>query len=352
MLKKKRSSDNKQFFLISSKKLASGRTKRDADKSFILQRIEVMAVVIAALALIMQLVFSGLQYFEWRAEAKSRHEERVVRAWQILTSESPGNGGMVQALEFLAKNDISLRNIDLSCKSNGGDWREKGDQKACVTGRPYLRDLDLSTENIGHSVDLTEANFDGADLINANFSGAILWNASFINSNLAGAKFKNAILYDATFDLMFSSDDSRTDRLEDEQSGADFRGAELGYTTFRDAYLDYSKFDGELSLAHFDNAYISNTDFSNARMGLQNPLPGSPVIKLQHHTYQHVFGTSWIYPKDPLPKFPDSDKEKALNAIQICRFVGELGDPEQVFSEPGDMKCEPIENQNNDNRNF
>lgn len=105
-----------------------------------LRLFEPLAIIIAVFALLFQIYQLREQSHEWQQEKMARQEERIARAWQLLTTRAPGNSGKVQALEFLAKNDVPLVNLDLSCSTNGGKWDTNN--KSC-SGGVYLDGLDL-----------------------------------------------------------------------------------------------------------------------------------------------------------------------------------------------------------------
>ena len=267
--------------------------------------LETIAIVIALITLIAQLLVSLLQYNEWQEESKARHEERSARAWQILTTNAPGNSGKVEALEFLARNNVPLTDIDLSCKSNDGLWLE--DRNFCEAGRVYLRNLDLSMQNIGYRVNLKGANFSGADLTGAAFDGAILNDAIFNGAILEGVSFRDTLLLATSFDGIVTSRgagsfdipllDDNGDVFLSSQSvrGTDFTGAFLSSNSFREADLYKAKFDGA----------IVGADFSQARLTLAN-FEG---VEFWMPEFHEMFDHSWVWSNtlnSELPRFSNS----------------------------------------------
>lgn len=51
---------------------------------------------------------------------ESLQEQKVIGAWQILTTRASGDSGKKEAIEFLAKQGISLQGIDMSSKNQWG----------------------------------------------------------------------------------------------------------------------------------------------------------------------------------------------------------------------------------------
>ena len=259
--------------------------------------IEAIAIVIALITLIAQLWVSLLQYNEWQEESKARHEERIARAWQILTTNAPGNSGKIEALEFLARNNVPLTDIDLSCKSNGGHWLQA--RNFCQAGRVYLRNLDLSIQNIGLRVNLNGANFSGADLTGASFDGAILNNAIFNGAILEGVSLRDTFLLTTSFDGIVTSRGTGSFDLPIQKGhysqsvrGIDFTGALLTSNSFKEADLFKAKFDGEVVGADFSRARLTLTDFAGVELWL-------PEL-------DEMFGQSWVWTSSlnsELPRF-------------------------------------------------
>ena len=139
----------------------------------------------------------------WMMEADNRRQERNARSWSIVTAQSSGNSGKIEALENLAGQDIPLDGIDLSCKRMSGDWHDG--EKTCER-QTYLEDIDL----MGASLD--SVNLSGSYLVNANLSGTKLNYARLEGASLYGANFAKAEISAASFEGAFIA-------------GADFTGA-------------------------------------------------------------------------------------------------------------------------------
>jgi hypothetical protein len=90
-------------------------------------------------------------------------KQETVGAWQILANRAAGNSGKIEAIQFLAKQKLSL--AGMSKEHNGG--------------QVYLNRLDVSEKTSGFKVDLSGAQFEGADLSEAHFEGCYIagvWN--------------------------------------------------------------------------------------------------------------------------------------------------------------------------------
>lgn len=84
-------------------------------------------------------------------ERADMREDRVARAWQILSAPSTGSGGKSQALQILVDEGVELRGLDLSCETMGGGWNAEKSQ----CDRPIIiRGVDFSPiEWTGFEVD-------------------------------------------------------------------------------------------------------------------------------------------------------------------------------------------------------
>ena len=114
---------------------------------------------------------------------QSLQEQKILGAWQLITTKASGNSGKIQALQFLNSKGVPLVGVDLS--------------------NAYLRGVNLKGANLQGvnftNANLNDANFEGADLQGATFEGAILKKAIFANAMLEFANFKGANLTDANF---------------------------------------------------------------------------------------------------------------------------------------------------------
>ena len=158
------------------------KSRRLAQVHELVKKLEPWGILLAVLAF-------GLDY-------TNRIEERTVRAWQLLTTQAPGNSGKIEALQYLNNPDglfcvqrwrvclIQLKaptlliGIDLSQLDNGTPEDPNDDPPGA-----YLINVDL------HSASLEGAVLTGANLFSANLKGAYL-----AEVNLNGATLFDADL--------------------------------------------------------------------------------------------------------------------------------------------------------------
>ena len=171
-------------------------------------------------------------------------KQEIIGAWQILANKAAGNSGKIEAIEFLAKQRLSLQGIDMSAKTNGG--------------QVYLQGLDVSKEKMGYQVDLSEANFEGANLGIAKFAGANLTNTNFKDANLFFANFKGANLFCGKhYNALFQ---------DAKLYNAQFQGAYLGNVQFVNAVLSVTKFhNATLIDTHFKESCLSGANFEESK---------------------------------------------------------------------------------------
>lgn len=209
----------------------------------------------------------------WISEYQDRKEERISRAWTLLTTASPGNSGKVEAIEYLNSKEVWLRGIDLSCERMGGAWDRL--ENSCE--RPtYLSNVDLRKANLHFAnlqgVLLAGSNLNGADFSGANLRGADLTYAELKRANLAEADLKNfrAISANLKKSILVASNLEEADLNSANLIGssmrrANLKNADLGVANLESADLTYAS----LWNAELTNAHISGTDFSGA-FGLES----------------------------------------------------------------------------------
>jgi hypothetical protein len=198
-------------------------------------------VVIMETAGLVGLIFAvGLFAYELR----ERQDERVARAWQLLTTPAPGNSGKREALEYL-NNQYGCLPFGLSLPTIGKCWKN----------RTSLRGIDLSAETHGGMVYLGEIDLSGAILVRANLSGA-----DFYETNLSGAILREASL-------------SRADLFAANLSGANLNtanlsGAKLFETNLSGAVLSRraNLFRAEFYDANLSGANLNTADLSGANL--------------------------------------------------------------------------------------
>lgn len=215
-----------------------------------------------------------------------RVEERTVRAWQLLTTQAPGNSGKGPALEYLNNEDgllcwggsclvtmkprTSLRGIDLSPPDKTPENPDDDPPGAYLRG-VFLSGADLGSANLPRA-DLVQANLSGARLFSANLSGADLAGANlsgatFRLANLSGAHFERANLSGADFDRA-------------NLSGAYFNrtnlsGADLGGANLLGANLDRANLSG----ANLVEANLSGANLRGACGDARTKLPEGTTIE-------------------------------------------------------------------------
>ena len=173
----------------------------------------------------------------------NHHEERIVRAWQLLTTQATGNSGKIQALEYLnsqsppwrswlplSKKQVALEGINLTPPALISIWRgkTKEEQKLPEEGCPqntYLLEAELTNAYLRKAVlacsDLYKAKLSGAHLVNADLRGADLWLADLQRANLKKADLRRANL-----------------------QGTNLRGANLEGANLQRAYLSFADLKG------------------------------------------------------------------------------------------------------------
>ena len=189
----------------------------------IVRVIEFAAVIIAIFAF-----FNDLNY---------RHEERIARAWQLLTTPAPGNSGKGGALEYLNSRGVALMGIDLTPPILAEQWKQIPIGERELEGEcpqyTHLRNVRLSEAVLVDAVlvctHLIESNLQGANLLRAKLQGAVflmteLQGAFFVNAELQGADLAGANL--AGVDLQ-GADLQGANLILAKLQGADLQGADL-----------------------------------------------------------------------------------------------------------------------------
>ena len=161
-----------------------------------------------------------------------REEERIHRAWSLLTTKAPGNSGKREAIQYLYKQGVLLRGLDLGAECPLHTYDDYDESLKCIeSGKSstYLAFIDLSsgysasqhielvfktifsigpykTESVwlnvkGRAKDggdyflkLGMANLKNAYIYGANLQGASLLFSNFEGANLSAANLKNASL--------------------------------------------------------------------------------------------------------------------------------------------------------------
>jgi len=171
-----------------------------------------------------------------KLQKKAMKEQRIAGAWQVLANKASGNSGKKEAIEFLVSQGLSLRGIDMSEETHGGEV--------------YLDGLFKGFKKDRRKIILMHAKFSGANLMEADFSGANLWGANFSGAYLGWADFSEADFGGANFSKACLGADFGV---------ADFSGAYLGWADFSGAYLYEANFSGaDLGVADFSKVKLFN----------------------------------------------------------------------------------------------
>lgn len=233
-------------------------------------------VIILETAGLVGLIFAvGLFVYELR----ERQDERIARAWQLLTTPAPGNSGKREALEYL--------NNRYACF---GSW--------CWKERTSLVGLDLSATTHRQTVylaglsasgaDLTRANMAGTELLNANLSRATLHRANLSGAegrwmdvthaigrraNMSGAKLQGANFTDAAFFIadMSGAVFREATMIRANLRNSNFTGANLSSTNLSEANLTRAN----LTSANLLDAELSDADLAQVRINAQTVFVGT-----------------------------------------------------------------------------
>ena len=227
------------------------------------------------------LVAFGFDYKERQLEREARKEERIARAWQLLTTKAPGNSGKKEALEILFSYDVPLVGLDLSCETMGGTWinTTRRNQKKCV-GSSYLSGLNFTAINSQKPIayfsrerrDLlkdpnriyvergkvdnsafSKSNFDGAEFVHSSMQSLMFISTSFIGADLSFSNFSHSTL-------------KYVDMSKSTIEVSDFSNSDVIYTQFDDSFLRLSQFVG----ARFDSASLKYVDLESSKFSLAN----------------------------------------------------------------------------------
>ncbi|MBD8875442.1 pentapeptide repeat-containing protein [Roseibium polysiphoniae] len=219
------------------------------------------------------LIGLGIAGYAFFQDLESRKEERIARAWDLLSIQIPGNSGKSDALRILHGYEINLSDVDLSCGFLGGTLQDKGytvshiaitdDQSEFVrspcVGSPRLNNLELgeiapSWRNLwsGQQPLIAEnINLEGISGEDLDLSGASIGGGNFSYTNIVGLDLNNAIALD------LSAEYSNLDH-------SDFSFAELSGADFSRAGLSHSKFEGATAVcADFAGANLEAVDLQS-----------------------------------------------------------------------------------------
>jgi len=210
-----------------------------------------VVITLEAVGLI-SLVFAAFIFFN---ELRERQDERIARAWQLITTVASGNSGKIGALEYLNSQSLCLpllQKEEICWKKrhpligiNLSKERHNPFLNEMQNGKPvpvFLRNVQLA------DADLEETNLNGAALHSATFTRAYFFNSELIQAVLESAVFNKAELHN-------------TKLLKVVADGADFS----------EAVFDQSPISGKLEKTilwktEFKKLTIENTQFNDAKL--------------------------------------------------------------------------------------
>lgn len=159
-----------------------------------------------------------------------RTEDRIARAWQLVTTKAPGNSGKIETIEYL----------------HSENWWWPFKQRVPLVG------IDLSKETHGNSVYLQGLRLVSARMPNANLSGARLIGANLKRTQLNNSNLSGADLAYSNLSYTYSSDVDFSSAI---LSRADISNSNLQFANLSDARLDYASFSGSrLAFANLTGA--------------------------------------------------------------------------------------------------
>lgn len=176
--------------------------------------------VISFFAATIGIIFTSIQFFQSYEDRSEQNklitQENIARAWQTLSTPSPGNIGKKWALEILHFYGQQLEGVDLSCtrmfenrieaeECFPGTIAQSMNLSGGILNRINLSGATLYASNFSNSAmvdsnfshaDVSLVNFSKSNLFNANFNSSRMYGAVFFNSNISRADFTNAIHID------------------------------------------------------------------------------------------------------------------------------------------------------------
>ncbi len=240
-------------------------------------------------------------------------EERKIWYWTLLTTPAPGNSGKIEALEYLAKQGVSLTSIDLSCRAMRGEetvTKSNGSKKTKCERPVYLEGLDLSKKTLKKKADLSGANLSGANLRDANLSGANLDDVDLSDANLSDANLRDANLSGANLDDAKLFDAKLFDA---NLSGADLFNAKLSRAKLSRARLNNAK----LIYARLNNVDLSDANLRRANLSdanLRRASLSDADFKNTIFSSDTTFTNAWAWADKPPRNLP------ATIQIQLCKY--------------------------------
>jgi uncharacterized protein YjbI with pentapeptide repeats len=281
--------------------------------------IEPIGIALAAIGLI-------ITCFQLWYEFGHRQEERNVRNWQILASDTTSITAKIHAIEYLLNNKIDISGIDISCKN----YRDRpignfgyGDRGLrfysyiqWCKNYSTINNMNLSAKQFKNT-ELNQVSFAGLDLVNSNFDHLNMDNASFNKTNLKNASFKNTTISDSEFVNagLFGVDFSYANLIRTDFEDPDFyqynlihnntisfHNATLSGVRLINAVLNDSSFvSANLELVDFSNTLFFNTNFENSTFFKVN-ISDADLTDTSGLT-QDMLNNAWAW-EDALPELP------------------------------------------------
>ena len=264
------------------------------------RRLHKAVVAIAPWSILLAVLALFLSVIQFWMEYEDRVNERVVRAWQLVTTAAPGNSGKRAALEYLNKEDGLLCFDWLQGDLEWLYGEENRDTRCIILMKPRtpLLGIDLSPPNIGQSTNpekpigayLHETDLSGANLSNANLRFANLSHADLRDADLRNANLSGAILHFA--DLRGA--DLRSAILPDtDLRHAKFSGALLMDIDLRDADLFMAVLNGTtMTRADLTEAHLQGVDLRGA--DLTGATLSQSQLDMQNCGDEHTKVPSWL----------------------------------------------------------
>lgn len=265
--------------------------------------LEHVAIWVAVVAFIFQ---AGWSLF---IERPLQDEERIVRAWSLLTTTAPGNSGKGRAMSYLSSQNTSLAGLDLSCVPT--------DNGECTPQQVY--DLDLQYE--------FGSNLLFVDFEQTEFIDPILGPTQITDANLNGALFERGRI--ASLSIV----DSEVERFQlffpdvGQFNMDGVRGAiRMQFSSLNEIAIWASSVDGsDIGLPPVENAvfelssmkgsYLSIADFRNVSFHL-NDLSGTRfACNEDYNCHEAVLAatrSSWTLPNQPILVSPYSIEETII----------------------------------------
>jgi uncharacterized protein YjbI with pentapeptide repeats len=193
----------------------------------------------------MAIASAAVLYFK---EAPERKKQSIYEAWQVIdnayASKVETSYARIDALQFLAQENVSLKGIDL--------YYEEEDKGIDLEG------IALPKTNL-YQANLRRANLSGANLSNTNLNGADLRDTDLRDANLKNANLSTTKLNNA--------DLNRAKLNNADLSLSHFNNTNLSDADLRDANLSYANLNGAtLSNTNLSGCNLDRADLRNVKL--------------------------------------------------------------------------------------